>query len=94
MAKSKHHERLWLAEVWVGFRPYLIRLLSDFLIFLAIWLVLLAAHTLTARMPLGTTLSRFLVGFHETVVVLTFVWLSLEATWDILMLRRKKDRVE
>jgi hypothetical protein len=81
---------VWLVEIWVGFRPYLVRLSIDALIFLAIWLLLLGAHTLTTRLPLGTTLSRFLVGFHETVVVLTFVWLSLEATWDIVMLRRNK----
>ena len=80
----------WIVEIWVGFRPYLVRLATDFLVFLAIWLLLLAAHALTTRLPLGTTLSRFLVGFHETVVVLTFVWLSLEATWDIVMLRRGK----
>jgi len=30
-----------------------------------------------------------LIGFHETVVALTFVWLSLEATWDIVMLKSK-----
>ena len=81
---------IWLVEVWRGFRPYLIRLSTDFRIFLAIWLLLLGAHALTTRLPLGTTLSRFLVGFAETVVVLTFVWLSLEATWDIVMLRRNK----
>lgn len=79
----------WFVEIWREFRPYLVRLGTDFLIFLAIWLLLLGAHTLTTRLPLGSTLSRFLVGFHETVVVLTFVWLSLEATWDIVMLRRK-----
>jgi hypothetical protein len=56
---------------------------------MAFWGVLWAAHSLTTRLPVGSTLSRFLVGFHETVVVLTFVWLSLEAIWDIVMLRRK-----
>lgn len=97
MARRKSAERanqegvssVWVVEIWRGFRPYLIRLSIDFLIFLAIWLLLLGAHALTTKLPLGTTLSGFLVGFHETVVVLTFVWLSLEATWDIVMLRRK-----
>lgn len=79
----------WLVEVWRAFRPYLIRLSTDFLIFAAVWLVLLGAHTLSTWLPLGTTISQFLIGFHETVVALTFVWLSLEATWDIVMLKRK-----
>ena len=79
----------WLVEVWRAFRPYLIKLSTDFLIFSAVWLVLLGAHTLSTWLPLGTTISQFLIGFHETVVALTFVWLSLEATWDIVMLRRK-----
>jgi hypothetical protein len=74
---------------WRAFRPYLIKLSTDFLIFVAVWLVLLGAHTLSTWLPLGTTISQFLIGFHETVVALTFVWLSLEATWDIVMLRRK-----
>lgn len=82
----------WLADVWGEFRPYLVRLFTDFLIFVTIWLILLAAHALTNWFPLGTTLSLFLIGFHETVIVLTFVWLSLEATWDMVMLRRKRER--
>ena len=86
---SQTPKSFWLVEVWRAFRPYLIRLSTDFLIFATIWLVLLGAHTLTTWLPLGTTFSQFLIGFHETVVALTFVWLSLEATWDIVMLKRK-----
>ncbi len=80
---------LWLVEVWNAFRPYLIKLSVDFVIFVGIWGVLLAAHALTTALPLGTKLSDFLVGFHETMVVITFVWLSLVATWDLISLRRK-----
>jgi hypothetical protein len=81
---------VWLVEVWRGFRPYLIRLSTDLFVFLAFWGVLWVAHAVTTRLPLGSSVSRFLVGFHETVVVLTFGWLSLEAVWDIVMLKRKE----
>ena len=88
-SKSESVRSWWVFEIWQGFRPYFIRLSVDFLIFAAFWTVLWAAHALTTHLPLGSTLSRFLVGFHETVVVLTFAWLSLEAVWDIVMLKRK-----
>src|SRR5436305_14166548 len=79
----------WPAEVWDRFRPYLIKLGVDFLIFVAIWCVLWAAHRLTKVLPLGTQLSEFLVGFHETMVVLTFVWISMVALWVLVILSRK-----
>lgn len=81
--------RAWWFEVWASFRPYLIKLSSDFLAFVCIWLLLLGAHSLTSTLPLGTTLSKFLVGFHETTVVLTFVWLSLAAILDLINLKKK-----
>ncbi len=80
---------LWLTEVWHAFRPYLIKLSIDFAIFIGIWSVLLAAHALTTALPLDSKLAEFLIAFHEITVVLTFVWLSLVATWDLVSLKRK-----
>ncbi len=80
---------VWMVEVWRGFRPYLIRLSVDSCVFVAIWFVLVGAHVMTTLLPLGTALSRILVGFHEIVMVLTFVWLSLQAALDIAALRRR-----
>jgi hypothetical protein len=80
---------LWLAQVWHAFRPYLIKLSVDLAIFVGFWIVLLAAHGFTRVLPLGSKMSEFLIAFHEIMVVLTFVWISLAATWDLVSLRRK-----
>lgn len=82
-------EVFWIAEVWHDFRPYLIKLSVDFAIFVGIWSILFAAHALTLKLPLESGMAEFLIGFHETMVVLTFVWLSLVATWDLVTLKRK-----
>lgn len=89
-ARSEVDELPWFAELWQGFRPYLIRLALDFLLFVSIWAVLLAAHWLTNTFRLGTKLAEFMVGFHETVVVLSFVWLSIVAFWDLATLKRRR----
>ena len=80
----------WPVEVWRAFRPYLIRLSTDFLVFVAIWLVLLGAHALTTWLPLGTILSGLLIDFHEAIVALTFLWLSVEAMSDIVTIRKRR----
>ena len=79
----------WFVEVWSAFRPYCVRLIVDFLIFVSIWAVLFAAHWLTSTFPLGSSVTLFMVGFHETVVLLSFVWLSIVALWDLVNLKRR-----
>jgi hypothetical protein len=44
---------------------------------------------LTSTFPLGSSLTQFMVGFHETVVLLSFVWLSIVALWDLVNLKRR-----
>ena len=83
-------EASWPRLVWQKFRPYLIRFSEDLLIFISLWIVLYVGHWLTGVLPLSSLASRFLVGVHETVVVLSFLWLSLTALFDLVQLKLRR----
>lgn len=91
-ASTGHREQYWFVEVWQNLRPYVVKLLADFAIFVLIWMLLVAAHALTERLPLGTMLSPILITFHGLFVLATFVWLSLLATWEMMLLKKKGAR--
>lgn len=87
-----YSEPYWFVEIWQNLRPYVVKLLADFAIFVLIWMLLLAAHALTEWLPLGTMLSPFLITFHGFFALATFVWLSLLATWEMMLLKKKGAR--
>jgi len=89
-ARGSEPQATWTRLVWQGFRPYLIRFSEDLLIFLSLWVILFVAHWLTRALPLSSLAARFLVGVHETVVVLSFLWLSLMAFFDLVQLKARR----
>lgn len=84
---SELPSRTWLGLVWLSVRPRLVHIAADFSIFLVVWLILWLVHVLTAVLPLNSGLGRFIVGFHETVLALSFVWISMVALWDLTRMR-------
>lgn len=90
-SKGGHEvQTTWTRLVWWKFRPYLIRFSEDLLIFMSLWVVLFFAHWLTTALPLSSLAAKFLVGVHETVVVLSFLWLSLTALFDLVQLKLRR----
>lgn len=74
----------WAKLVWAGVRPRLIHLAQDFLIFIALWLLLAVAHWLTTFLPLDSPVATAIRYCHETSAFLSFLAFSLIALYDLL----------
>ena len=74
-------------EVWVGYRPYLVKFTIDFLVTASLWMALFIFKYITKFLPITGWAGDFIVALHSAGVVGAvgvFVWLSLN---DIIHIR-------
>lgn len=59
----------FIGEVWIGFRPYLIKILVDFLVTGSLWLVLFIFKLLTAFLPITDLAGEMVISLHSAGIV-------------------------
>ena len=67
-------------EVWAGYRPYLVRIIIDFLIPASLWVALYLFHLLTSKLPITGWTGEFIVFLHSAGAVGIF---GLFAWWSV-----------
>jgi hypothetical protein len=81
-------------EVWRRFRPYGVHFVTDFLIFLSLWAFLWIAHSVGTNIPVEGPAALFLIGVHETLVVLNYLLLGMLALFDVWTLKKKEHEAD
>jgi hypothetical protein len=89
VSAGEPHPSYWWVDVWRGFRPYFVKVVEDFLVFVSVWLMLWGVHWLARLLPNDGRTAGFLVLFHETFLTLGIVLWSAMTLRDLYLLRLK-----
>ncbi len=76
----------FVKEVWVGYRPYLVRYTVDFLVSGTIWLGLFLFKLFTDFFPVTGSAAKFVVALHSLgtiAAMLIFLTFSVNDTIQI-----------
>lgn len=76
----------FFAEVWRGYRPYLVRITTDFLVTATLWAGLFSFKILTYLLPIGGWAGDFIVHVHSAGTlfsIVIFAWLSVNDIYHI-----------
>jgi len=87
--RSTDNAHYWWVEVWQGFRPYFVKAVEDFLVFISVWLMLLGVDGLARLLPNNARTATFLLLYHEMFLTLSVVLWSIMTLRDLYLLRLK-----
>ena len=76
----------WYQEVWIGFRPYLIKLMVDFLVSCSLWTTLFLFKGLTKYLDIGTWAAEWIQNVHSVGALAAYVLFGLLFAIDIYAL--------
>ena len=79
----------WFVEIWLDFRPYLVKLASDFLISISLWVILYLFEHLTQILPVAEWARDFIVYVHSLNIILAYAAFGILFLSDVIVLRNK-----
>jgi hypothetical protein len=80
----------FFVEAWLGFRPYLLKMIVDFFISAFLWFFLFLFHWLTIIFKIDNWAGKFIVEVHSVGVILAFVLFGLLFTLDVIAINKEK----
>jgi hypothetical protein len=87
-AQAEATGRPFIAEVWSVTRPYLVRLVSDWLIATTLWVLLWLFKRITTLWPVEGWAGEFMVNLHAAGTVMALALFVGLLLLDIIQIRR------
>jgi len=79
-------------EVWVGFRPYLVKILIDLLISSSLWLVVFAFKSITTLLAVDGWVGTFMINLHSAGMVAAIGVFALLFAADIYSIHKDRNK--
>ena len=82
-------ESAWYFEVWAGFRPYLIKIVVDFMASCLLWTALFLFKLLTKYLDIGTWAAQWIENIHSVGSIAAFALFGILFATDVYAIQAK-----
>ncbi len=82
----------FLQEIWVGYRPYAVKIVTDFLVVATLWIVLFLFKIFTSYFEVSGWAGTFIKHLHSVGIVALVLLFAIFSIMDVVETRGRSKR--